>query len=54
MVKRKMSGYGITCHINEYYMEKGGNVDVSICCQDADIILICKEAVLSFIRYYGG
>lgn len=41
-----MSGGGITCQKNEYYMEKDGNDDVSICCQDADIILFYEETVL--------
>lgn len=49
-----MSGCGITCQKNEYYMEKDGNNDVSICCQDADIILFYEDAVLFFIRYYDG
>lgn len=33
MVRRKMSGGGITCQKNEYYMEKAGNADFSICCR---------------------
>lgn len=27
---RKVSDYGITCHINEYYMEKDANAVFSI------------------------
>lgn len=30
MVRRKMSGYGIPCHKNEYYMENDANADFSI------------------------